>query len=201
MKEELKDKIFYTSDKVLQSQYVSMYSDAGIKVAELSGMLDMQFISFIESEMNVKFSRVDSDTEALKSDDEAYENEALSEIFKKVSKSEKTSVVFEALTDTAVPAVLKISEESRRFADLMKMYSPEMTAPEIEQTLILNSKNTLIRKVGALAKSDDKKEEAENAAEQIFSLALLAQRQLSADELKKLLFGAYSALDRSLGDI
>ncbi|MBQ2686466.1 MAG: molecular chaperone HtpG [Clostridia bacterium] len=199
--DDKKDKIFYTSDKVLQSQYVSMYTDAGIKVAELSGMLDTQFISFIESEMKVKFSRVDSDTDSLKKDGEKYENEALAELFKKVSGNEKTSVVFESLSDKSVPALLKISEESRRFADLMRIYSPEAPAPAIDETLILNSSSSLIRKLGALADSDKENGALKDAVDQIYSLSLLAQRQLTADELKKLLSGAYKALDSSLGAI
>lgn len=200
-KNEWDGKLYYTSDKTLQAQYVSMYAEKGIDVAILSGMLDTQFISFIEAEKGVKLLRVDSDMSALKKEGEGYESDELKELFKTVVANEKTGIRFESLSDEGVPALLQVSEESRRFADMMRMYMPDSPAPDGNYDLILNSQSPLIRRLGEALASNAENPAVKNAAEQIWSLALLSQRPLSADELRSLLVGAYTALMLSLGSI
>jgi len=60
----------------------------------------------------------------------------------------------------------------------------------MEATLVLNSANSLIRK---LADNPD-----EAAARQLWSLALLGQRQLEADELKSFLRDSFAILEKSV---
>ena len=58
--------IYYTTDKALQAQYVSMVEAEGIAVAELDSMLDTQFIAYLESKSGeYKFRRVDADLTVL----------------------------------------------------------------------------------------------------------------------------------------
>ena len=119
------------------------------------------------------------------------ESKALDELFKKVSGNEKLSVVFENLKDESVPALLNVSEQSRRFDDMMKMYSMgESGASMAEETLILNANSSLVRK---LADNPD-----ENIAKQLYTLTLLSQRRLSADELKSFLSASFGLLENSL---
>ena len=192
-----KDKVYYTSDKVLQAQYVKLFEDKGIAVAELAGPLDLQFISFLEAERKIKFLRIDSGTDALRAEGEKYENEELAALFRKISGNEKLTVKFESLSDKDVPALLNISEEDRRFADMMRMYGGDMPAGmggAENAVLILNAESSLIRALGEKTASSF----AETAAGQIWSLALLAQRQLSADELRAFLATSYGTLEKAL---
>ena len=191
--------IYYTSDKVAQAQYISMYNAQGIDVAVFDRVYDAQYMSMLEHEKKVKFMRVDADVAgALKGDGEVWESAELIELFKKVSGNDKLNVKYEILKDTAVPAILNISEQTRRLEDMMKLYrmhnneAGEHPRMPMEATLVLNSASSLIRK---LADNPD-----EAAARQLWSLALLGQRHLEADELKAFLAGSFEILEKSLAN-
>ncbi|MBQ7365284.1 MAG: molecular chaperone HtpG [Clostridia bacterium] len=192
-----KDTVYYATDPVAQAQYIKLFEDRGIEVAILSHTLDMQFISLLEDDKKIKFSRVDSSTDALKKESEVYENEEMVALFRKVSGKDDLKVSFEALNDEATPALLTVSEEDRRFADMMKMYGnmfPQgMERPE-STTLVLNQENALIRRLAEVLDTPL----AETCAKQIYSLATLAQRSLTADELRDFLLGSYDALKLAL---
>jgi len=180
--------IYYTTDKVAQAQYVAMYNAQGIDVAVLDKYIDTQFISTIEMGQKLKFKRCDSDVaDALKADGEVYENKELTDLFVKISDNEKLTVKYENLKDESVPCILNIAEESRRFGDMIKMYRMEDMHAPVESTLIVNPTNKIIRKLG------DNLDE--NVAKQVYTLALLSQRQLSADELKSFLSDSYTLLE------
>ena len=186
--------IYYTSDATSQAQYLAMFDSAEIEVVVLDKIMDTQFMTVIEQDKNVKFTRIDSEiASALKGDGEKVESAELTELFKKVSGNEKLNVVFEALKDTGVPALLNVSEESRRFDDMMKMYAMGnggMDVPSMaESTLILNSESSLIKKL--IAKPD------ERAAKQLYTLTVLSQRRLTAEELKSFLSDSFGMLENS----
>ena len=187
--------VYYTSDATSQAQYLAMFDAAEIEVVVLDKILDTQFMTVIEQDKNVKFVRIDAEiAAALKGDGEKVESAELTELFKKVSGNEKLNVVFESLKDAGVPAILNVSEESRRFDDMMKMYAMGgggTDAPSMaEATLILNSESTLIKKL--IEKPD------ERAAKQLYTLTVLSQRRLTAEELKSFLSESFGMLENSL---
>ena len=193
--------VYYATDKVTQAQYISLLNDQNVKVAYLDKLLDAQFITMLESDRKIKFSRVDADISgALKGDGEEYKNDALADLFKKVSGNEKLTVKFENLKDEKTPAILNVSEESRRFEDMMKMYAiengTEASSFPTESTLVLNAKNSLVRRLGDAAEG----EETERIAKQVYRLALLGQRQLSPEELRDFLADSYTLLEEKLGN-
>lgn len=161
-------------------------------------MLDNQFISFVESceaDKKLKFVRIDADlADALKGDGEKLESKELAEMFKNVSGNEKLEVKFESLKDEKVPAILNISEQSRRMSDMMKMYGMTDMPSQEEAALILNSNSKLVKELCERVESE--KEELMPVAKQIYSLALLGQRQLTADELKSFLDGSFELLEK-----
>ena len=192
--------IYYSTDKLSQAQYIAMLKKQGIDVVIFDKLIETQFINLLETDKNIKFARVDSSiADSLKGDGEEYSNDALAELFKKVSGEEKLEVKFESLKDEKVPAVLTVSEQSRRFEDMMKMY--RMSGGEddgsfkmpLESTLILNSSSSLIRKIGDNASS----EQSERTAKQIYRLALLSHRQLTADELESFLYDSFDMLEKN----
>ena len=189
--------VYYTNDKVSQAQYISMFNEQGINVAVLDKMIDNQFITAVEQDKNIKFKRCDSDVaDALKGDGEVYENNDLSELFKKVSGNEKLTVKYENLKDITVPCVLNMSEETRRFEEMMKMYRMnggddlQMGSLPIDATLVVNSNNGLVRRLGDTLD--------ESIAKQVYTLALLSQRQLTADELKSFLNDSYKLIEKGM---
>ncbi|MGM9653322.1 MAG: molecular chaperone HtpG [Eubacteriales bacterium] len=196
-KEKHENKVYYATDKTAQSQYISMFESEGIDVVLLDRMLETQFISMLEStESGVKFARVDAEVaDAMHTSDEnGAEIKGAAELFAKIA-GEHTKIESQALKDEAVPAVLTVSEESRRMDDMMRMYaSPEdrQNSFPLDAKLILNTSNALIQKIDALSSEDEAK--AEKLARQVYALSLLSQRKLSAEELKNFLAGSYELL-------
>jgi len=195
-KETHENTVYYATDKITQAQYISMLESQGISVVLFDKMIDTQFINVIEADRaGVKFVRVDADVaSALKGDGEIYENAELAELFKKISGNEKLEVKFENLKEEKLPAMITISEQSRRMEDMMKMYAMAGQSMggnfPLESTLILNSSNALVRKMGDNI-GDSK---TERIAEQVYALALMSQRQLTADEMQKFLYNSFDML-------
>ena len=198
--------IYYTDNEVQQSRYISMFKNEDIKVVSFDTAIDTQFISFLESKFvsdenlkEVKFSRVDADiSKALKADGETSENTELCEFFKKaLNLPEESKVSSERLKDSDIPAVLNLTEQSRRFAEMMKMYSggEGMTMP-IEETLVLNTSNSLIEKISSTLQNEERKDINELLAKQIYNLALIAHRQLSSEELKSFITDSSTLLEK-----
>ena len=170
-----------------------MYKDKGIDVVLLDGVLDTRFSDTVERyKENVKFKRVDSDLSALKDEGESEENTQLSEIFAKASGIEKLAVKIEALSDEKVPALLTVNEEAMRINEMMKMYAPDMPEQPVEMTLALNKNNEIVKKLSEGAYGDN----AEMVARQIYSLALISQRKLTAEEMQSFLDNSYDMLSK-----
>ncbi len=194
-KEKNENKIYYVTDRKAQAQYISMYEAEGIDLIVLERPLDVQFISVIESDKSdVKFVRVDADVaDALKSGEEAPESEQIVAMFKKISGSESLEVAFAALKDKKTPAVITEDEQQRRFGDMMKMYSLGEQPMPAAIKLVVNTGSALYGKVRSLEEAG-RTELAEKVCKRIYSLALIAHRQLTAEELKEFLEESYDLL-------
>lgn len=177
-------KIYYATDKALQAQYIAMFEAQDIRVALFERPIDVQFASMLEQYMgNVKFLRVDSDiADTLKADGEISESEAVKKAFASVV-GEKVTVKFDALKDESIPAILNISEESRRMEEMMRMYGMKDHAFTPESTLILNTASPLIKKIDSI--SADQPEKAKNIASYLYKLTLLSQKKFSSDEMRE----------------
>ncbi len=192
-KEKHENKIYYASDVTAQSKYVKMFKDEGIEVVLLDRIIDTQFISTIEAKReNVKFIRIDSEiADVLKADGDKTELPKVADLFKKVT-GEHTTVSFERLKDEGTPAILNLSEESRRMHDMMKLYKMGDDMP-LDQNMILNTASPLITKLSDLL-DEGRDDEAETIARQIYMLASLSHRQLTSDELLSFLGDSYRIL-------
>ncbi len=172
-------KLFYATDKELQVHYIELVKAKELPVLYLPNVIDTQFVQTLENyESNVKFMRVDADSDELFGSPESAEldMEKLTSLFRKASGNEKLELKLSEITGSNIPAILSVSEESRRFSDMMKMYSmgdgPDMP---VETKLTLNSASSIIKKL-----SDG---EDEDIAGYVYKLALLANRKLTADEM------------------
>ena len=190
--------VYYTDDKQRQSKYVSMFASQGVPVVEFDKLIDVQFVSFAESELksddkykDIKFVRVDSGVaDILKDSDKQTDEEQskkLCDFFKEtLGKGDGLKISCDHLKDSTVPAVLNLSEQSRRFSDMMKMYGGGMGSMPVEETLVLNLSNPLIGKIADKIASEETPDElSKSLATQAYMLALVAQRPLEPDELSK----------------
>ena len=197
--EKHKGEIYYATDKALQAQYISMLEAEGTKVALLNHQLDTQFIGMCEmNDSEVKYKRIDSDVSSLlKGEGEAIENEALVTLFKNATDDEHLIIKFEVLKDASVPALLTLSEESRRMDDMMKMYAGmgmDMGgAFPKEYTLVLNSASPLISKLATI--NDTHADKAKLIASEVYRLALISQRHMTAEELRAFLSDSFKILE------
>lgn len=169
-----------------------MFEKDGIDVILLSHIIDTQFIQLVESKKEgVSFVRVDAELADSMKGEGAEDIPAALEIFKKIVP-ETTEIKFEALKDESLPAVLNVSEDSRRMEDMMRMYAGmgrEMPSFPAQQTLILNSASSVIRSLG-----EKDSEKAEIIAKQIYSLCMLTQGRMTKDSLKEFLSDNYKLL-------
>lgn len=190
--------VYYTDDKQRQSKYVSMFASQGVPVVEFDKLIDVQFVSFAESELksddkykDIKFVRVDSGVaDILKDSDKQTDEEQskkLCDFFKEtLGKGDGLKISCDHLKDCTVPAVLNLSEQSRRFSDMMKMYGGGMGSMPVDETLVLNLSNPLIGKIADRIKETETPDElSKSLATQAYMLALVAQRPLEPDELSK----------------
>ena len=197
--EHFDKKVYYTDDKKQQASYIAMFDKQNVPILELDKLLDIQFVSAVEHAetdeklKDVKFVRVDSGVSDILKEENREENkennEKLAKFFEKtLNKGEHLKITCETLKDTTVPAFLGLSEEARRFADMMKMYGNGMSAglPQ-ELTLSLNLSNPLTQKLEKRVADGNEDELTEKLAKQVYLLALVAQRPLEADELSEFL--------------
>ena len=195
-KEKHENTVYYTSDKAAQAQYIAMFSAENIRIAVCEKPLDAQFLSTLEMyDSTVKYLRIDADiASALKQDGDTDTKEELVALFKKVSGNEELKVEFASLKDASVPALITLSEQSRRMDEMLKLYAMNgmnmgMNSYPQQITLTLNLSSPLISKLEAM-----EGEKQEITAAYLYGLAQLSQKKLSAEELKKFLSDSYTVL-------
>ncbi|MCX7773756.1 MAG: molecular chaperone HtpG, partial [Clostridia bacterium] len=98
------------------------------------------------------------------------------------------------------PAVILLSEESRRFREMSRSFGGGFNADLFpnEETLVLNRSNPLIKRIAVLYDEENRKDDALLAANQIHDLALLNHRQLEPDTMVKFIERSNALLMRLL---
>lgn len=190
--------VFYTNDPAQQSQYISLYTSQGVKVAVLDHLVDAQFIQSAETVYDkLRFVRVDADVSKLTTGDSAAENKDIADLFRRVTGNDKLEVRFESFKDSDAPALLNLNEDQRRMDDFMKAYAfmtkSEAAAPMAPQSLILNTASPLYAHLCEVIESENG-ERAEFMAGYIWRLSLMAHRRLEAEELNAFLADSYKLL-------
>ncbi|MBU5335589.1 molecular chaperone HtpG [Intestinibacter bartlettii] len=184
------NKVFYVVDKEQQSQYIKLFKEYDLNAVILDCTIDNNFITFLEyKESGVRFKRIDSDlSDVLKDKDEEKDEKADEEIinfFKEKIGDRVQKYSVESLKKEDTPAVILISEESRRMMEMQSRFAGLDYGFDLkeEKTLVINDRNPLVKKVLSLKDDEDKKEDVDVICNQIVDLALLANKELGADEL------------------
>ncbi len=194
-KDKIRKTVYYVTDLQQQSQYINMFREQGMTAVVMTHNIDQPFINQLESKMeDVRFLRIDADiTESSKEDinkKDKKKNEKdakdLAQLFHKALGNDKLTVTVETLKNENISSMLTISEQSRRMQDMMKMYSMGggmdmgMFGSEGE-TLVLNSRNALVQYLLKNREAED----AEMFAQQLYDLAVISNRPLSAEAMTK----------------
>jgi molecular chaperone HtpG len=174
-------KIYYYTDSKQQSYYISLFAEKNIDVYSFDKVIDTQFASFIESKNEkIKFLRIDADLSEIS---ESTESEELVEIFKAVCK-EGTEITVATLSEKEAPVLLKKTEDSRRMAEMMKMYGLDSDNLGNNEELLINAASSVCEKIKKLS-ADGDNENAKLLAKHAYMLSVVASRQLTSDELKE----------------
>ncbi|MDU2164188.1 molecular chaperone HtpG [Intestinibacter bartlettii] len=189
-KDKHENKVFYVVDKEQQSQYIKLFKEYDLNAVILDCTIDNNFITFLEyKESGIRFKRIDSDlSDVLKDKDEEKDEKADEEIvnfFKEKIGDRVQKYSVESLKKEDTPAVILISEESRRIMEMQSRFAGLDYGFDLkeEKTLVINDRNPLIKKVFSLRDDETKKEAVDVICNQIVDLALLANKELGAEEL------------------
>ena len=193
--EEKIQKVYYVSDAVAQSQYISLFKEHKKEAVYLTERIDQPFITELEAKNSgLRFQRIDADVqEAMKdelsSDDEEKlkaAGEKLEKTFQSLLSKDKLHVKVDRLLSETPASLLSISEESRRMQDMMKMYAMSgmpMGALPLEETLILNERHPLVQ---YLLKHEESTEtdSGKLIEEQLYDLARIQNAPLEGEAMK-----------------
>lgn len=177
--------IYYVSDEVSQAQYIDMFKNAGLNAIVCDTFIDTHFVSYLEYKEPTKFRfmRIDADVDAALKNAEGgsdEENKALADAFKAALKNTQIAVKAEKLKDESVPAIINVSEFSRRFGEMNAFYGIAGADEDRDMTLIVNTANPVISAFTGL--DEDKKKFVAN---QVYYMARLSYKKLSPEEMKE----------------
>ncbi len=204
-KEKHENKVFYVTDEKQQSQYIKMFKEANLDALVLDCSLDNHFISFLEAkETGVTFARIDSDiSETLKNsetEDLKDLNEKITKLFNKVISNGVKEVKVESLKNSETPAMILVSEQSRRMIEMSKMFGG-MDIPDMfkeEKTLIINNNNPIIKKIASID-LEGKEEKVNLICNYILDIALLSNKELSSEEMDNFIDRSNKLLNMVIG--
>ena len=189
-KEKHENKVFYVSDEEQQSQYIKLFKDYGLDAVILDSSIDNHFVSFIEfKNQGVTFNRIDADLSDVLKDKKEDENEeektAIENLFKDLVKDKVKSYSVESLKSEDTTAIILVSEQSRRMAEMKSQFAGMDFGMnfEEEKTLVINDNSPIIKKLVNLKDDESKKEELSLICNQIVDIALLANKELDSKEL------------------
>ena len=186
--------IYYVTDPQQQGQYIRMFRDNKMQAFILDHTIDQPFIQQLEARNEgLHFARIDADVqEALKTRTGKKAAEALKEsseklekMIRKAVKNDKLSVKLENLRDKKTASMLTVNEQSRRMADMMKMYAASGMPMGLDefakegQTLILNAKHPLVKYI--MEHEEDKLTGL--ICRQLYDLAQIQNAPLTPDEM------------------
>lgn len=193
--------VYYVSDPQTQSQYINMFKNQGLNAVVLPSMMDTHFISLVEmKQTGVKFKRIDSAINDIsdnteKDDSTKEQEEKLIEKFKNEIKDDTLKIEVQSLKDDSIPAVILLGEQSRRMQEMYKAYSQQMAGMadmfHDEFTLVLNSNNSLIKKIDTLNDED-----ANLVIDHVYDLAKISHSPLPAEQMTKFIERSNKLLEK-----
>jgi len=190
--EDKKTIIYYVTDLKQQSQYINMFKEAGIDALILTHNIDQPFITNLEFERkDIKFQRIDADiTESFKAEAKKKDlktlkkhSKTMTELFRKVLGKDKLEVKVELLKNEKVSSVITLSEEARRFQDMMRMYNISGKDMNFggDEVLVLNANNKLVQYII----NNEKAEKVPMICQQLYDLAMLSHKPLEPEQMTK----------------
>ncbi|WP_346290279.1 molecular chaperone HtpG [Sphaerothrix gracilis] len=207
--ERHENRVFYATDEVAQATYIELHKSQGLEVLYMDSFIDTHFISFLEREYSdIKFSRVDAEMdETLLKDDQASEivdpttnktrGEQIKELFEKSLNRPKLTIQTKSLKSDdpqgAPPAMVLLPESLRRLQEMTALMQQSAAEFPEEHILMVNINHPLIQNLASMSQgtivsaggSASPTEQMTNLiCQQVYDLALMAQKGFDADGMK-----------------
>ena len=193
-KEKNGNKVYYVTDENQQIQYINLFKSQGMEAVILPSAIDKPFVNYLEyrGENQFTMERIDSDlSEALKSDSETNEtlNSEFKTLFSGILGKDKLNVKVENLKSSTISAMILLSERERRLMDMLETYKYDDNLKTlygntaVEETLVLNGSNKLIKALEELKNKPGKEEETELICRQVYDLAQMGQKPLTSEQM------------------
>lgn len=193
-KDKNKDKVLYCEDKNTQASYVNLCKENGLEVIFLQSLIDVHFIQFLESkDSNVKYVSVDSelsdllvesdDAQVVDKDNKTDDDKVL-ELFKKALNDDKLKIEVKSLKSDSVSGMLLESEYIKRMKT-MSQFMKGSSMPDFNDfTLVINSKNDLVKDVLALDAKKENETLVSNICHHIYDLAKMSKQPLAGEQIQ-----------------
>ena len=187
-------KIVYASSAKRQSQYIRMFEEQGVDVILLTTRLDAPFTTHIEAfEEGISFARIDSElSEVMKSEAEEKDKKETKEEkdrkkgiiakFKEAIGVKGMTVEVQTFKTESIPAMIFMSEESRRVQEMGKIYGMKIGDGKAQEKLVLNDANEL---VGLLTGDSLDADDAKILCEHIWDMASLSHGGITPERMEK----------------
>jgi molecular chaperone HtpG len=219
-KERHENRVFYCTDEVTQATYVELHRKQGIEVLFMDSFIDTHFISFLEREYSdVRFSRVDADLDDTLIDKEQQSDivdpktnktrsEQIKEFFQNALGKPKVTIRTEALkaddSQATPPAIVLLPEHLRRLREMNALLQQQAVEFPEEHTLLINTAHPLIQNLVSLNQGSIIQEGGQSASgelanlicQQVYDLALMAQKGFDADGMKSFVERSNTLLTR-----
>ncbi|HIW25693.1 MAG TPA: molecular chaperone HtpG [Firmicutes bacterium] len=195
-KEKNGNKVYYVTDENQQVQYINLFKSQGMEALILPSAIDKPFVNYLEYRGENKFvmERIDSDlSDTLKADNQTNDelNGEFKALFSGILSKEKLNVKVENIKDSSISAMILLSEKERRLMDMLETYKYDDNLKTlygntvVEETLVLNGNNKLIKALEELKNTAGKEEETKLICEQVYDLARMGQKPLTSEEMSK----------------
>jgi len=193
-KDKHENTVYYVNDVNQQAQYINMFKNNGMEAVVLDALIDNHFIGFLESKNDkVKFFRIDADISSSLKDQSKEEDEKetrklsekIEKLFKETLDIKDLKVQTERLKAESTPAIILLSEQSRRIHDISRIFMGKDAKNMFptEETLVINLNNKLIKAIAENVDNKEKEEELKLLVKQIYDIALLSMKPLEPDAL------------------
>ncbi|APB34717.1 Heat shock protein Hsp90 [Gloeomargarita lithophora Alchichica-D10] len=211
------NRVFYATDQVAQTTYITLHQNQGLEVLFLDSFIDTHFISYLERDYpDVKFVRVDADLDSSLIDaNKAAEivdpktnktrSELVQEVFKQYLDKPKVTIRTESLSGTAPPAMILLPEALRRLRDMTALLQQQKAEFPEEHTLVINTAHPLVENLVSLSQggiivqsggNSPRQELTQNLCQHIYDLALMAQKGFDPETMQSFLDRASTVLTR-----
>ena len=184
--------LYYATDPDRQSALIELFRARGLSVVVAREFLDGRFLETLETyREGAKCRRIDASTDALKTGDATEESDRAAALYEGITAEGLTvTVACEHLGEGAAPALLTVAEEDVRMRDMMRYYAPDAPSAPLPARLVLNLDTPVVARL----LGGEYREEEGAVARHLLSLALLAYRPLSGEEMNAFLAESYRLL-------